>query len=152
MTAVLTGTQARFALVALEAADWSVAADNILILARIDHEEARPYYHPRAVLALDTCTDALPTPRTRAHLIGLLSELTTRGVRNPVCLITKCTVSDDMIAAIRSAQTAGVPVIFYLNFPVSGPRSNRASITAPFAPTSPASTSAASRSSTTGAR
>ncbi|MFF6911843.1 DUF317 domain-containing protein [Streptomyces sp. NPDC012466] len=40
--AVLTGSQAHVALMALEAADWSAAADNILVLARIDHEE--PYW------------------------------------------------------------------------------------------------------------
>ncbi|MFJ1656781.1 DUF317 domain-containing protein [Streptomyces sp. NPDC088337] len=40
--AILTGTQARVALMALEAADWSVAATNVLILARIGHEE--PYW------------------------------------------------------------------------------------------------------------
>ncbi|MEW1725150.1 DUF317 domain-containing protein, partial [Streptomyces sp. NPDC093109] len=42
VTAVLTGTQARVALTALEAADWSVTATNVLVLARIDHEE--PYW------------------------------------------------------------------------------------------------------------
>ncbi|MDI3418580.1 DUF317 domain-containing protein [Streptomyces luteolus] len=42
VTAVLTGTQARVALMALEAADWSVTATNVLVLARIDHEE--PYW------------------------------------------------------------------------------------------------------------
>ncbi|MCP9213068.1 DUF317 domain-containing protein [Streptomyces cucumeris] len=42
VTAVLTGTQARVAAMALEAADWSVAATNVLVLARIDHEE--PYW------------------------------------------------------------------------------------------------------------
>ncbi|MEU6172396.1 DUF317 domain-containing protein [Streptantibioticus parmotrematis] len=40
--AVLTGTQARVALMALEAADWNVAATNVLVLARIDHKE--PYW------------------------------------------------------------------------------------------------------------
>ncbi|MFJ6574070.1 DUF317 domain-containing protein [Streptomyces sp. NPDC091292] len=40
--AVLTGSQAHVALMALEAADWSVAATNVLVLARIDHEE--PYW------------------------------------------------------------------------------------------------------------
>ncbi len=39
--AVLTGSQAHVALMALEAADWSAAADNILVLARIDHEESQ---------------------------------------------------------------------------------------------------------------
>ncbi|MFG3323533.1 DUF317 domain-containing protein [Streptomyces sp. NPDC048171] len=40
--AVLTGSQARVALTALEAAGWSVAATDVLVLARIDHEE--PYW------------------------------------------------------------------------------------------------------------
>ncbi|WP_327370578.1 DUF317 domain-containing protein [Streptomyces sp. NBC_01217] len=42
VTAVLTGTQARIALMGLEAADWTVVADNVLVLVRIDHEE--PYW------------------------------------------------------------------------------------------------------------
>lgn len=42
VTATLTGTQARIALVALEAADWTVVADNALALVRIDREE--PYW------------------------------------------------------------------------------------------------------------
>ncbi|MBJ7004837.1 DUF317 domain-containing protein [Streptomyces sp. CRPSP2-6A1] len=42
VTAVLTGTQARAASMALEAAGWSVAATGVLVLARIDHEE--PYW------------------------------------------------------------------------------------------------------------
>ncbi|MYS36678.1 uncharacterized protein DUF317 [Streptomyces sp. KhCrAH-43] len=42
VAAVLTGTQAHIALTALEAADWSITATNILVLARIDHEE--PYW------------------------------------------------------------------------------------------------------------
>ncbi len=40
-TAVLTGVQARIALMALEAADWTVVAENVLVLARIDHEESQ---------------------------------------------------------------------------------------------------------------
>ncbi|MGW6542799.1 DUF317 domain-containing protein [Streptomyces massasporeus] len=42
VTAVLAGTQAHIAHLGLEAADWSVAADNTLVLVRIDHEE--PYW------------------------------------------------------------------------------------------------------------
>ncbi|MFD8814332.1 hypothetical protein ACFV23_23275 [Streptomyces sp. NPDC059627] len=34
--AILTGSQAHVAAVALQAADWSVAATNVLVLARID--------------------------------------------------------------------------------------------------------------------
>ncbi|MGQ4381428.1 DUF317 domain-containing protein [Streptomyces sp. SAS_267] len=42
VTAVLTGPQARIAHTGLEAADWTVVADNVLVLVRIDHEE--PYW------------------------------------------------------------------------------------------------------------
>lgn len=77
---------------------------------------ASPYYHRAAVLALYTCTDALATPPNRAHLIGLLDELTSTGIRNPVCLITKCPVTADVLAAIVRARDAGVPVIVYLSY------------------------------------
>ncbi|MFJ1730140.1 hypothetical protein [Streptomyces sp. NPDC088254] len=40
VTAALTGSQARIALMALEAADWAVLADNALVLARIDRASA----------------------------------------------------------------------------------------------------------------
>lgn len=39
--AVLTGSQAPVALMALQTADWSTAATNVLVLARIDHEESQ---------------------------------------------------------------------------------------------------------------
>lgn len=80
-----------------------------------------PYYHPQAVLALYTCTDALATPPNRAHLIDLLAQLTARGVRNPVCLITKCGVTQDVIDAILNARAAGTPVIVYLSYSGLGP-------------------------------
>ncbi|MFC9926593.1 DUF317 domain-containing protein [Streptomyces sp. NPDC127190] len=52
VTAVLTGTQARVASMALEAAGWSVAATGVLVLARIDHEE--PYWADYAARHLIT--------------------------------------------------------------------------------------------------
>ncbi|MEU8733705.1 hypothetical protein AB0C68_30585 [Streptomyces tendae] len=82
---------------------------------------ASPYYHPRAALALYTCTDALSTPRTRAHLVGLLGELASRDVHNPVCLITKCSVTDDVVDAILAAQAVGIRVIVYLSYSGLGP-------------------------------
>ncbi|MFF5273838.1 DUF317 domain-containing protein [Streptomyces sp. NPDC000133] len=42
VTATLTGTQAHIAHIGLEAADWTVVADNVLALVRIDSEE--PYW------------------------------------------------------------------------------------------------------------
>lgn len=42
VTAVLTGTQAHVAHLSLEAADWTVIADSVLVLVRIDQEE--PYW------------------------------------------------------------------------------------------------------------
>ncbi|RZU45763.1 uncharacterized protein DUF317 [Streptomyces sp. BK022] len=44
--AVLTGSQTHVAHLGLEAADWTVVADNTLVLVRIDHEE--PYWAQEA--------------------------------------------------------------------------------------------------------
>ncbi|MFC7928754.1 radical SAM family protein [Streptomyces cinereoruber] len=82
----------------------------------VDLLRTSSYYHPEAVLALYTCTDALSTPRTRAHLVGLLDELTAQEVRNPICLITKCAVTQDVIDATLRAKAGGTPVIVYLSY------------------------------------
>ncbi|MFG2631608.1 hypothetical protein [Streptomyces sp. NPDC048473] len=87
--------------------------------------KASPYLHQRAVLALYTCTDALATPRNRTHLIGLLDQLAESSLRNPVCLITKCSVTEDVIAAILRARKAGIPVIVYLSYSGLGPDTER---------------------------
>ncbi|MFD5898547.1 hypothetical protein [Streptomyces sp. NPDC060366] len=50
VTATLSGTQAHIPHVGLEAADWHVAANNVLVLARIDHEE--PYWAEKAARQL----------------------------------------------------------------------------------------------------
>lgn len=50
--AILTGSQAHIPHVALEADDWELVANNILVLARIDHEE--PYWAEIAARHLTT--------------------------------------------------------------------------------------------------
>ncbi|MEV0577087.1 hypothetical protein [Streptomyces sp. NPDC050392] len=82
---------------------------------------ASPYFHPSLVLALYTCTDALATPRTRAHLTALLDVLGDSAVRNPVCLITKCKVTDEVVDAISRNQAKGLRVIVYLSYSGLGP-------------------------------
>lgn len=64
VTAVLTGAQARIALMGLEAADWTVVAENVLVLVRIDHEE--PYWAEDAAkhLSAEGITVEI-TPRLR---------------------------------------------------------------------------------------
>ncbi|MEV8426810.1 DUF317 domain-containing protein [Streptomyces niveus] len=64
VTATLTGAQAHIAHVGLEAAGWHVATTNILVLARIDHEE--PYWAEKAArqLRADGITVEI-TPRLR---------------------------------------------------------------------------------------
>lgn len=52
VTATLTGTQAHIPHVGLEADGWHVTAKNILVLARIDHEE--PYWAEKAARQLTT--------------------------------------------------------------------------------------------------
>ncbi|PZG09162.1 hypothetical protein C1J01_38070 [Nonomuraea aridisoli] len=80
-----------------------------------------PYYHPVLVLALYTCTDALATPVTRAHLTGLLDVLGDSEVRNPVCLITKCAVPDDIVDCIARNRAKGLPILVYLSYSGLGP-------------------------------
>jgi hypothetical protein len=87
----------------------------------LDQLLAHRYYHPGLVLALYTCTDALATPVTRAHLTGLLDALAASPVRNPVCLITKCAVPDDVVQCIVRARAAGLPVLVYLSYSGLGP-------------------------------
>ncbi|MHC5705892.1 SPDY domain-containing protein [Streptomyces tirandamycinicus] len=64
VTAVLTGSQAHIPHVGLEAANWTVVAENTLVLARIDHEE--PYRAEKAAqqLAADGVSVEI-TPRLR---------------------------------------------------------------------------------------
>ncbi|MET9664963.1 DUF317 domain-containing protein [Streptomyces sp. NPDC006475] len=64
VTAVVTGIQARIALMGLEAADWTVVAENVLVLVRIDHEE--PYWAEDAAkqLSAEGITVEI-TPRLR---------------------------------------------------------------------------------------
>lgn len=64
VTAVLTGSQAHVPHVGLEAADWTVVAKNVLVLVRIDHEEA--YWAEKAAqhLMADGITVEI-TPRLR---------------------------------------------------------------------------------------
>lgn len=82
---------------------------------------AHRYYHPDLILALYTCTDALATPVTRVHLTGLLDALGASTIRNPVCLITKCAVPDDVIDAINRQRARGLTVIVYLSYSGLGP-------------------------------
>lgn len=64
VTATLTGTQAHIPHLGLEADGWHVAAENVLVLARIDHEE--PYWAEQAArqVAADGITVEI-TPRLR---------------------------------------------------------------------------------------
>lgn len=68
VTAVLTGSQAHIPHVGLEAAHWTVVAENTLVLARIDHEE--PYWAEKAAqqLAADGVSVEI-TPRLREAMV-----------------------------------------------------------------------------------
>lgn len=75
-----------------------------------------PYYSSDAILALYTCTDALSTPRNRQHLRCLLSELREANVRNPVCLITKCGITQPIVDELRLRKKLGLLTIVYLSY------------------------------------
>ncbi|GLW58539.1 hypothetical protein [Kitasatospora phosalacinea] len=77
---------------------------------------AHPHYRPDKPYALYTCTDALATPANREHLLDLLRALVATKVRNPVVVITKFHVPDDVIDQIYAARAAGLPVVVYLSY------------------------------------
>ncbi|MFD9609200.1 hypothetical protein ACWEPR_21015 [Streptomyces sp. NPDC004290] len=79
------------------------------------------YYAPHLVLALYTSTDALATPETRAHLTGLLKALSAAQIPNPVCLVTKFPLTDDVAAAIDRARNQGLTVLVYVSYSGLGP-------------------------------
>ncbi|MFE4613240.1 DUF317 domain-containing protein [Streptomyces niveus] len=92
VTAALTGAQAHIPHVGLEAAGWHVAANNILVLARIDHEE--PYWAEQAAqqLAADGITVEI-TPQLRE---AIDEEWTWANYPMPWCTRTEVReVSDD---------------------------------------------------------
>ncbi|MET8503175.1 DUF317 domain-containing protein [Streptomyces sp. NPDC004787] len=67
VTAVLTGSQAHIPHVGLEAADWTVVAENTLVLVRIDHEE--PYWAEKAAQELAAAGVSVEiTPRLQEAL------------------------------------------------------------------------------------
>lgn len=82
---------------------------------------ASPYYHPDAAVALYTCTDALATPPNRRQLTRLLDALAAAHVPNPLVLITKCHIPDDVIACITRDRACGQRVIVYLSYSGLGP-------------------------------
>ncbi|MFF4371749.1 hypothetical protein [Streptomyces sp. NPDC001594] len=80
-----------------------------------------PYYTPDAKLALYTCTDALATPRNRHHLTRLLDLMAQARLKNPVCLITKCAFTQDVLDCLVRVQIAGLKVIVFLSYSGLGP-------------------------------
>ncbi|AQU70153.1 DUF317 domain-containing protein [Streptomyces niveus] len=92
VTATLTGAQAHIPHVSLEAADWHVAATNMLVLARIDHEE--PYWAEQAAQQLATLGITVEiTPQLRE---AIDEEWTWAKYPMPWCTRTEIRkVSDD---------------------------------------------------------
>ncbi|MFC8727578.1 hypothetical protein [Streptomyces bacillaris] len=81
VTAVLTGSQAHIPHVGLEAADWTVVAENTLVLVRIDHEE--PYWAEKAAQELAAAGVSVEiTPRLQE---ALAEEWTWAGYPMPWC-------------------------------------------------------------------
>jgi DNA repair photolyase len=76
---------------------------------------ASPFYAPGRPVALYTWTDVMALPASREHLQSVLGELADREVRNPLVLITKCHVPDEVIAELAEMQRRSVQVIVYLS-------------------------------------
>lgn len=74
------------------------------------------YYAPSRPVALYTWTDVMALPDSRAHLAELLDALASRGVPNPIVLITKCHVPDETIENLAAARERGLGVVVYVSY------------------------------------
>ncbi len=74
------------------------------------------FYEPSRPVALYTWTDVMALPASRKHLLALLDEFVRSGIPNPIVLITKCHVPDEVIEAISAARRRGTTVIVYLSY------------------------------------
>lgn len=81
VTATLTGSQAHIPRLGLEAADWTVVAENTLVLARIDHEE--PYWAEKAAQQL--VADGITVEITRRLREAIDEEWTWANSPMPWC-------------------------------------------------------------------
>ncbi|MGH3477212.1 MAG: hypothetical protein ACRDRY_12235 [Pseudonocardiaceae bacterium] len=77
---------------------------------------ASPFYEPDRPVALYTWTDVMALPSSRSHLADLLEVVLRRGLANPVVLITKCHIPDDMVEMMARARTRGVRLLAYLSY------------------------------------
>lgn len=74
------------------------------------------FYEPDRPVALYTWTDVMALPGSRRHLAHLLEVIIGRGLANPVVVITKCHVPDEMIAVMVRARNRGVRLLAYLSY------------------------------------
>ncbi|HEX7658875.1 MAG TPA: hypothetical protein VF444_05290 [Pseudonocardiaceae bacterium] len=74
------------------------------------------YYAPDRTVALYTWTDVMALPSSRAHLTELLSLLVERRIPNPIVLITKCPIPDDVINTLAAARRGRLQTIVYLSY------------------------------------
>lgn len=86
---------------------------------------ASPYYAPDRPVALYTWTDVMALPSSRAHLTELLNALVERQIPNPIVLITKCPIPDNVLDMVTTARRAGLRTIVYLSYSGLGPEMER---------------------------
>lgn len=82
----------------------------------VDLLTASPFYAADRPVALYTWTDVMALRDSRAHLVELLALLADRKTSNPIVLITKCLIPDDVIDAVTTACRAGLRVIVYVSY------------------------------------
>lgn len=82
---------------------------------------ASAFYEPDRPVALYTWTDVMALPSSRAHLAAMLEVIIRCELANPVVLITKCHVPDDMIGVMARARDQGMRLLAYLSYSGLGP-------------------------------
>jgi DNA repair photolyase len=90
----------------------------------VDLLTASPFYAPDRPVALYTWT-VMALPSSRAHLTELLDVLVERQIPNPIVLITKCPIPDNVLDTVATARQAGLRTIVYLSYSGLGPEMER---------------------------
>lgn len=74
------------------------------------------YYHESIPICLLPNTDAFVNNKNVKHLLNLLDQLNKHNVKNDLVIITKCKITDNVIARVRKLKEDGINVVFYISY------------------------------------
>ena len=74
------------------------------------------YYLPDTPLCLFPGTDIMATSSNVEYLIELIREIKDSEIHNPIVLVTKCFIPDEVIHTLKKLQDSGREIVVYLSY------------------------------------